>query len=93
MFDPGPKGKCRKFKDNGSSTSIAKSQKNNKDKIHMEIKYHKFRSHIDKRISYILSIGTRKNRHLIFLTSCSTKNYCMFKDEIMWIVTFPRQSC
>ena len=59
IYCPTPQIKSKLFGDNESCIAIAKTQKFSPRTHHISIKYHHFRYYEDKKITEIVSIGTR----------------------------------
>ena len=66
IYCPTPQIKSKLFEDNVSCIAIAKTQKFSPITHHIAIKYHHFRHYEDKKITEIVSIGTREKAVYIY---------------------------
>ena len=82
LHNPDPKVLCKLYEDNESCISMAKTQKFSPRTRHISLKYHHFRSFVEKGIIEILPIDTLEQTADIFTKPLLTQPFEYLRKKL-----------
>ena len=82
IYNPDPKVKCKVYEDNESCIAMAKAQKFTPRTKHISIKYHHFRSYVDRGAVSIEHISTTEQIADIFTKPLTEQPFTYLRKKL-----------